>query len=198
MAEMAAFATAGATTRSDTRSHSSLHTFTHMERQPWTAHEFPLGIDPGWTSNVVNRLQGTVIRLKHYTFGLSDEEAARQDGGAWSIKQHVGHLIDLEDLHSSRLHEFKARKKELSAADMSNLRTEEADHNSKELEELVLEFERIRNELLELQASLEPDDLVHEAMHPRLKVVMKPVDMLFFTAEHDDHHLTTIARLLGQ
>ncbi|MFT4669296.1 MAG: hypothetical protein ACI9M9_001964 [Flavobacteriaceae bacterium] len=32
-------------------------------------------------------------------------------------------------------------------------------------------------------------------MHPRLKVLMRPVDLLFFVAEHDDHHLATIVKL---
>jgi hypothetical protein len=29
-------------------------------------------------------------------------------------------------------------------------------------------------------------------MHPRLKVPMTPVDLAWFDAEHDDHHLVKI------
>jgi hypothetical protein len=33
------------------------------------------------------------------------------------------------------------------------------------------------------------------ALHPRLKVNMRLVDMLYFQAEHDDYHLTRISEL---
>ena len=36
-----------------------------------------------------------------------------------------------------------------------------------------------------------------QSMHPRLQVMMKPVDMAFFTAEHDDHHLATVREILS-
>ena len=34
------------------------------------------------------------------------------------------------------------------------------------------------------------------ALHPRLKTPMRLIDSLFFIAEHDDHELTKIRRLL--
>jgi hypothetical protein len=32
-------------------------------------------------------------------------------------------------------------------------------------------------------------------VHPRLGTPMRLVDMMFFVAEHDDHHLATITEL---
>jgi len=34
------------------------------------------------------------------------------------------------------------------------------------------------------------------ATHPRLKVKMTPVDLAFFDAEHDDHHLLKISDII--
>ena len=34
------------------------------------------------------------------------------------------------------------------------------------------------------------------SMHPRLQVLMLPVDIAFFTAEHDDHHLADMREII--
>jgi hypothetical protein len=39
-------------------------------------------------------------------------------------------------------------------------------------------------------------DWVRSALHPRLKTPMRLLDLAFFVAEHDDHHLATISELL--
>ena len=42
---------------------------------------------------------------------------------------------------------------------------------------------------------LPPDQLARTALHPRLRQPMSVVDLCFFVAEHDDHHLRTIKEL---
>jgi hypothetical protein len=39
------------------------------------------------------------------------------------------------------------------------------------------------------------DLFARSALHPRLNVQMRLVDMLFFQAEHDDYHLARISEL---
>jgi len=145
---------------------------------------------------VVTRLEGTSIRIRHYIDKTSDNLASERVDGNWSIKEHIGHLIDLEFLHRHRLDEFAALKPELTMADMSNARTNEADHNERSTSSLVEEFVEKRGEFLDRFYSLKDEHLLHQAIHPRLKIPMRPVDMLFFTAEHDDHHVTSIVELL--
>jgi hypothetical protein len=41
-----------------------------------------------------------------------------------------------------------------------------------------------------------PAILAHSLLHPRLKEPMRLVDHLFFVAEHDDHHLAWIWKLI--
>ncbi|MEL6811073.1 MAG: DinB family protein [Bacteroidota bacterium] len=163
-----------------------------MKRQPWTAHVFNLDIDPGWADNILSRLKGTEIKLRHYCQHIPNEQLIHKPNESWSIKEHIGHLIDLEPLHEKRLHEFASLKTELSAADMSNLATEKAHHNLRPLEDLIIDFAQGRTSFIKEYHSLPEQSLYHMATHPRLKVGMKPVDLLFFVAEHDDHHLTTI------
>jgi|GEM_PF-4393916 len=38
---------------------------------------------------------------------------------------------------------------------------------------------------------------IHTALHPRLKTPMRIVDLAYFVAEHDDHHLSRIRELVG-
>lgn len=163
-----------------------------MERQKWVDHVFSFDIDTGWAPNIVTRLQGTVPRMRHYAKGLSEEAAAHRPDVKWSIKEQIGHLSDLEDLHQWRLRQFKELVPELKAADMSNAQTEKADHNQVPLGDLIGQFEEKRNNLIATFLEMSDEVQHHKAFHPRLKVYMRPVDMLFFTAEHDDHHLTYV------
>jgi uncharacterized damage-inducible protein DinB len=166
-----------------------------MERQDWTSHVFNHGIDPGWAANIMTRVQDTGIRLSHYCINLSDEQLSHKSRTDWSIKEHIGHLIDLEVLHHDRLRQFAVLQLELSAADMSNAKTEKAKHNQKNISTLLNEFTEVRNCFIKDFRALTNESLNHKAMHPRLKVPMRPVDLLFFVAEHDDHHLATITKL---
>src|SRR5687768_11893539 len=100
-----------------------------MERAKWTDRRFVFDIPEGWLPNVLERLYGTAGRLIELTFGLSDEQASLKLEGRWSIKEHIGHLLDLEELHEGRIDDFKGRMDVLRAADMSNAKTEKAEHN---------------------------------------------------------------------
>ncbi len=110
-------------------------------------------------------------------------------------KEHIGHLIDLEELHLFRISEFMELKPELTAADMANLKTENANHNDKSLKNIISELINEREKLIHNFLSLGTEALNHSSLHPRLKVKIKPVDLLFFIGEHDDHHLTTIIQI---
>tara|TARA_R110000772_G_scaffold133056_1_gene241462 strand:- start:323 stop:829 length:507 start_codon:yes stop_codon:yes gene_type:complete len=166
-----------------------------MKRQDWTSHVFNHGIDPGWAANIMTRVQDTGIRLSHYCINLSNEQLSHKSGTDWSIKEHIGHLTDLEVLHHDRLRQFAVLQLELSAADMSNAKTEKAEHNQKNISTLLSEFIEVRDTFIKDFRALSNESLNHKAMHPRLKVPMRPVDLLFFVAEHDDHHLATITKL---
>ena len=60
---------------------------------------------------------------------------------------------------------------------------------------LVRQPERMRS-VAELEA-LSPDQIRHTALHPRLEQPMTVIDLFFFVAEHDDHHLARISEILG-
>ena len=167
-----------------------------MQKTKWTARKFDHDLPEGWMMNVLERLHGTVHRINSMVAVLSDEQLSKKIDGAWSIKEHVGHLSDLEELHEGRIDDFLERKEVLRAADMKNQKTYEADHNSKSKEELISDFFAKRKSFVDRLESLDEDIQKHTAMHPRLQVPMRPVDVAFFTAEHDDHHLAGMRAIL--
>jgi hypothetical protein len=79
---------------------------------------------------------------------------------------------------------------------MQNVATEQAQHNQKPVATLIEDFMKKRHGFI--KALRELDDETHSfvSQHPRLRIPMKPVDMATFTAEHDDHHLASIAEII--
>lgn len=169
-----------------------------MERTPWTSRTFNFDLPGGWLPNVLERLYGTGIRLKGLTTGQTVEELVYKPDGKWSVKEHIGHLIDLESLHEGRIDDFLARREILRAADMSNTKTYEANHNAADLEELIGEFQAKRSQFIQRLKTLDDETQGFSSLHPRLKKQMRPVDMAYFTAEHDDHHLASIRQIIEQ
>src|SRR5215468_126212 len=94
--------------------------------------------------NVVERVRGTPVRLEELTRGLSPEVLTRRDGDKWSIQEQAGHLLDLEELGMKRLDDFEAGRETLTAADMSNQKTHEANHNGDSIENILSTFRKER------------------------------------------------------
>jgi uncharacterized damage-inducible protein DinB len=163
-----------------------------IQQLKWTERKFdftqPIGIFP----MVLERLRGVPLRLGNYAAQLSKEELVRQVKGAWSVQEHIGHLIDLEELHDGRIDDFLSGKEVLRAADMQNKRTYEAGHNKANCNELLEKFEKVRAAFVKRLEELDERTVSRSALHPRLNVPMRPCDMALFTAEHDDHHLAII------
>jgi uncharacterized damage-inducible protein DinB len=144
---------------------------------------------------VVERLRGTPARIEDKVRGLSPAVLTRRDGGSWSIQEQIGHLLDLDELHAGRLDDYLAGATVLRAADMKNRRTHEANHNARPIEELLRDF-RYERELFVARLDGWDESLISlTALHPRLNQPMRVIDMAFFTAEHDDHHLTRMTEL---
>ena len=131
------------------------------------------------------------------TEGLTDAQLSKRNGDAWSLKEHIGHLSDLEVLHDKRIDDFLNKVEVLSAADMSNQATKDAHHNERSLAELMDHFQRVRTGFLGRLEKLDDEIFSRTALHPRLKTSMRLVDMIYFVTEHDDHHLVLMRNILA-
>jgi len=166
-----------------------------MGRRYWFGRTFDLGISVEAFPDLIERLRGTPARLEERVAGLSVEDLTGRPGGSWSIQEHVGHLLDLEDLWLARLDDFAAGRTGLAAADLENRKTHEAGHNEAALVDLLESFRRVRLGMVGRLEGLSDPDRMATAQHPRLEQPMTVVDRMFFVAEHDDHHLAGITEL---
>jgi len=146
--------------------------------------------------DIRERFRGTPVPLGEGVRGIPREVLVRREGDAWSIQENVGHLGDLESLWAARLEQFGQGIDRLQAADLENRATHEAGHNKTVLEDLLSRFRRGRTSLVERLDLLRTGALSRTALHPRLGQPMTVVDHCFFIAEHDDHHMATIGRLI--
>ena len=78
---------------------------------------------------------------------------------------------------------------------MSNRKTYEASHNNVPVTTILNAFRTARHNIVHRLESLDAGEFERAALHPRLNVQMRLVDMLFFQAEHDDYHLARISEL---
>ena len=164
-------------------------------RRSWFERTFEVGLSLESHGDTVERLRGTPGRLQERVIDVSSGRLVGRSGDSWSIQEHVGHLRDLEPLWLGRVEDLLAGHDRLRSADLENRATWDAQHNQGSLDVLLGEFRAQRSELVRLVESLSREDLLVTALHPRLEQPMTVVDLCFFVAEHDDHHLATITVL---
>jgi uncharacterized damage-inducible protein DinB len=167
------------------------------ETQKWFERKFEFTFPAELYLNLCMRLRGTPPRIEELVRDASREALTRKSDGKWSAQEHAGHLLDLESLWLARVHDFAANGGELTAADLTNRKTHEANHNARPIAEILADFRKSR---LQLVGAVERNDsalLTRTLLHPRLKTPMRLVDHLYFVAEHDDHHLVWIWKLIN-
>jgi uncharacterized damage-inducible protein DinB len=168
-----------------------------MKRTKWFDRVFPPQQDVGIFPCLMERLEGTAARLtnkiepiKYNTLVLTD--------GKWSIKKEIGHLIDLEPLWLARILQIIDNQKDLKTTDLANTKTHETNHNARDFADLIQEFRQHRDELMLVLRDVTEADLEKAAVHPRLGTPMRIIDLAYFVAEHDDHHLAQITSLINE
>jgi hypothetical protein len=165
-----------------------------MQRTPWFERRFPPIEDNGLLPGILERLEGTPARVSTL---LGKRAATVVAHAGWSPAQEIGHLIDLEPLWLQRVHDITAGRSGLTVADLSNRATHEGGHDRWSLEALVDLFEAPRALLVVALRGLTAADLDRAARHPRLGTPMRVIDLAYFVAEHDDHHLARLRELVS-
>ena len=165
-----------------------------MQQIKWFERKFAFD-DQNIFPAVIERLWGTPVRLQAKWQAAPSELLRYSPDGQWTIKENIGHLIDLEPLWQGRLEDIMDGKTYLREADLSNQRTDEAGHNDRSLEELLGRFSELRSATVRQLQALQEEDVFRSALHPRLEQPMRTMDLFLFVAEHDDHHLATMEAL---
>lgn len=139
----------------------------------------------------LERLDGTAARIEHKVSTLDDTLLSSRLDDKWSVKQHIGHLAEVDQVANKRIQEMVR-----GVSPMSPAVFEPSDYNAWPVEK-ILEFFRVtRQKNLASYGGLHEQDLKKSSLHPRLNVMMTPVDLAWFDAEHDDHHLVKINEII--
>ena len=110
----------------------------------WFERKFEFTFPVEQYPNLCVRLRGTPARLEEIMRGAAPDLLVVRREGNWSAQEHAGHLLDLESLWMARLDDFLADGNTLTVADLSNRRTHEANHNNRDLEDILAAFRLAR------------------------------------------------------
>lgn len=141
---------------------------------------------------MTERLEGAIVRLRSKTEGVDESVLTYNLENKWSIKQNIGHLIDVDVISRKRVAEIVSRAPFLSRADIET----QDDYNGMPMWVILDRFNAARRANIDCLLSLSEHELKMTAVHPRLNVPMNAVDLAWFDAEHDDHHLVRISTIL--
>ena len=166
-----------------------------VTQSKWFERTFDFSFSTGVLPCILERLRGTPARLDEVVKLLPPGILTTRIDYKWSIQEHVGHLVDLDELHEGRVDDFLSGAKVLRAADLENKKTNEANHNANSIQNLLRQFRSGRQRFVGRLEQLDDKQVALVAEHPRLKRPMRVVDMAFFVAEHDDHHLARMNQL---
>ncbi len=158
----------------------------------WFDRKMNFGLPKEMLPFYLERLDGTYHRMAHKVRGLSDEQLSVRPDGKWSIKQHIGHLAEVDRVANKRIQEMRNGAEVMSPAVF-----EPQDYNPWPIEKVLTFFKSARQSNLETYNSISEKDLLKSSKHPRLGVMMTPVDLAWFDAEHDDHHLVKINEIIS-
>lgn len=167
-----------------------------MARLRWFDRRFDFSFPFELHPELLERLRGTPLRVLERVSLVDPEVQRTRPTAGWSIREHAGHLADLDRiLFRPRIEAYERGESALPAADLTNSTTEAANHNARAMEEVLADVLREREALVTRLEGIDPDLFARTALHPRLGVPMRLVDLMLFVAEHDDHHLASITEL---
>jgi DinB superfamily len=169
-----------------------------IEQVAWLDRRFAFDQQVGVFPVLLERLRGTTARTKELALNVSEDLLATRVVNRWSVKEHIGHLIDLEPLDNQRLHEFLSRADVLSPADIANRRTESGGHRHMPIANIIARLASGRAPFISRLEALTETEVAIVAVHPRLQKPMRLLDWVYFLAEHDDHHLALARGVLAE
>ena len=144
-----------------------MKTTMNITRVKWFDRTFDFTTNQIPFTSIVERLRGAPARLEEKISRAAAQALTAKPDGRWSAQENAGHLADLEPLWQGRLQDILAGKPHLREADLTNARTNEANHNAKDIDHIARQFRALR----EMASPCGRDSLPapsHSYNHPKL------------------------------
>ncbi len=162
-----------------------------MEKLQWFERVFTFGLPKKMLPFYIERLEGTIPRIEAKVKDVPEEILSNRLDNKWSVKENIGHLAEVDEVANKRIDQMIAGISPLPPAVF-----EPKPYHELPIQEVINFFREARSKNIKRYKELSASDLEKVALHPRLKVMMSPVDLAWFDAEHDDHHLVRISEIL--
>lgn len=163
-----------------------------IQKVRWMERRFVFGLPAGMLPFYLERLRGTAARIEEKVRGLPEDILSEKLDGKWSVKQNMGHLAEIDEIADKRIDEILAGVTPMSPAVFEP----KHDYNAMAVTDVLAFFRESRARNLAHYSALTADELVRSSLHPRLKEQMTAVDLAWFDAEHDDHHLERMNEII--
>jgi len=164
-----------------------------MKKLKWFERTFQFGLPARMLPFYIERLEGTIARIQNKVKNVPEEILSNRLDNTWSVKENIGHLAEVDEVAFKRITEMITGATVLSPAVF-----EPKPYDRWPITDVVNFFLETRSRSVIRYRELKPDELGKASQHPRLKVMMTPVDLAWFDAEHDDHHLVRITEILTE
>jgi uncharacterized damage-inducible protein DinB len=169
-----------------------------MSALKWFERKFDFSFDVKEYTAIYQRLQQAPEQLERLLQNkVEDPMLGHQPAGKWSVKEHTGHLSVLEPLWRTRIYDILEKKPILTPTDLNNSATSDAGFNKLSITALLQRFAEERRQTLLLLDSIDINNHSNTSLHPRMQQSMRIIDIAYFTAEHDDHHMAVIREIIN-
>lgn len=163
---------------------------------PWSQRELAFGRPAEELPVLLERLWGTPNRLVGLLREVPPERMQLRVHGKWSVLEHIGHLLVMQERMRVRVEDWSLYRDRLTAIDLSDQGPYVEATRHRDLGDVIEEFRLARNAFVRGVEQLPAKALHHFALHPCMGRSLRPMDMCLFLAEHDDHHLATVRRIV--
>ncbi len=163
---------------------------------PWSQRTFDYGRSLDELPVLLERVQGTTARLSNLFSRQPEEKLLHRADGKWSAIEHLGHLLTLQDRFYNRVDDFEHRRNRLCDINLRDQVPFLQRQRLRMLGDVLEEFRLKRLDFAQRVERFHRRSLEHAAYHPCQDRIMRPMDMLLWIAEHDDHHLASVRTLL--
>ena len=116
----------------------------------WLDRQWEFNFPQGYFPAILERFRGTPARLEDLVKSFPPEILTARVNNAWSIQEHIGHLLDLGELDDRRLREYLSGAETLSPADMKNEKTYSANYNAQPIQGILKKFREERTALINM------------------------------------------------
>jgi len=158
----------------------------------WFDRKFDSNVSIDHFGEILRRLENFPVVLHKWLKTCPKAMTTFKSEGKWSVNENIGHLTLLESLWRRRFQDIKDEKQDMFPADLNNTATEQASFNTLAMNDLINRLAYERAKTIALLRQISKDDLLKKSTHPRLNLQMTIVDLMYFVAEHDDHHMQAI------